>query len=141
MSQDNYLNLPRLNQFYNKLKTIFAMKSELVNLKGDKGDTGATGAQGISVTKVEQTTTSTADAGENIITVTLSNGDTSTFKVKNGSKGSAGMNATTTEVATTSANGLMSKDMVTRLNLCTSTIMQSSEPSTQKTGDIWDKEI
>jgi hypothetical protein len=70
--------------------------------KGDKGDTGATGAQGIqgeqgpkgdagvSISKVEQTTTSTADGGTNIITVTLSNGQKATFNVKNGSRGSTG---------------------------------------------------
>ena len=58
--------------------------------QGPKGDTGATGPQGVSVSKVEQTTTSTADAGTNVITVTLSNGTTSTFNVKNGSKGSTG---------------------------------------------------
>lgn len=58
--------------------------------QGPKGDTGATGPQGVGVSKVEQTTTSTADAGTNVITVTLSNGNTSTFNVKNGSKGSTG---------------------------------------------------
>ena len=64
--------------------------------KGDKGDTGATGAkgdtgaQGVSVSKVEQTTTSASDGGTNVITVTLSNGNKYTFNVKNGSKGSTG---------------------------------------------------
>ena len=58
--------------------------------KGDKGDTGATGSAGVSVSSVKQTTTSTADGGSNVITVTLSNGTTSTFTVKNGSKGSTG---------------------------------------------------
>lgn len=58
--------------------------------KGDKGATGSAGPQGVSVSKVEQTTTSTADAGTNVITVTLSNGTKSTFNVKNGSKGSTG---------------------------------------------------
>ena len=58
--------------------------------KGDKGDTGATGPQGVSVTSVAQTTTSSADGGNNVVTVTLSDGKTSTFTVKNGSKGSQG---------------------------------------------------
>jgi hypothetical protein len=58
--------------------------------KGDKGDTGATGPQGVSVTSVVQTTTSSADGGSNVVTVTLSDGKTSTFTVKNGSKGSQG---------------------------------------------------
>ena len=64
--------------------------------KGDKGDTGATGpagangTNGVSVSSVKQTTTSTADGGINVVTVTLSNGATSTFTVRNGSKGSSG---------------------------------------------------
>ena len=70
--------------------------------QGPKGDTGATGPQGpagadgadgddgVSITSVVQTTTSAADGGSNVITVTLSNGATSTFTVKNGSKGSTG---------------------------------------------------
>lgn len=230
---DNYLNLLGLSHFLNKLKTLFATKNELKDIKGEKGDPGA---QGVSITKVEQTTSSTADGGLNTITVTLSDNTTSTFNVKNGSKGStglkgdigakgdkgdkgdtgakgatgatgtrgsrwttgtsitgtsttatvfsgsgitdalvndmylntstgyvykcttagaasaakwvyagsikgatgaAGTNATTTAVATTSANGLMGKDMVTRLNLCTSELVQSTEPTMQKKGDSW----
>ena len=52
--------------------------------KGDKGDTG------VGVQSVAQTTTSNADGGSNIVTVTLTDGSTSTFTVKNGSKGSVG---------------------------------------------------
>ena len=85
-------------------------------LKGDKGETGekgatgetgatgAKGADGVSVTSVEQTTTSAADGGENIVTVTLSNGNTSTFKVKNGSKGSKGDTGKTGAVFTPSVS-------------------------------------
>lgn len=51
---------------------------------------GEPGEDGVSVTSVKQTTTSSADGGSNVITVTLSNGTTSTFTVKNGSKGSTG---------------------------------------------------
>lgn len=54
------------------------------------GEDGEDGTDGISVVSVEQTTTSFADGGNNIITVVLSNGKKSTFVVKNGSKGSAG---------------------------------------------------
>lgn len=66
------------------------------NLKGDsvKGDKGDTGATGVSVSSVKQTTTSSSDGGSNVVTVTLSNGTTSTFTVKNGSKGSSGTNGT-----------------------------------------------
>ena len=77
--------------------------------KGDKGDTGATGPQGVSVTTVAQTTTSSADGGSNVVTVTLSDGKTSTFTVKNGSKGSQGIQGPkgdTGEAGTNGTNGV-----------------------------------
>lgn len=51
---------------------------------------GEAGADGVSITSVEQTTTSTASEGTNVITVTLSDGQTFTFNVKNGSAGATG---------------------------------------------------
>lgn len=48
------------------------------------------GGSGVSIESIEQTTTSTEDGGINVITITLSNGDTETFMVQNGSKGSQG---------------------------------------------------
>ena len=66
------------------------------DLKGEKGDAGAAGKDGedgkdgIGISSVKQTTTSAADDGNNVITVTLTNGTTSTFTVQNGSKGSTG---------------------------------------------------
>jgi hypothetical protein len=44
----------------------------------------------VGIASIEQTTTSTEDGGNNVITVTLTNGQKQTFVVKNGSKGSAG---------------------------------------------------
>lgn len=52
-------------------------------------------SDGISITSVQQTTSSNQDSGDNIITVTLSDGTTSTFTVKNGSKGSTGLTGKT----------------------------------------------
>lgn len=49
-----------------------------------------TGKPGVSITKVEQTTISNEDGGENAITVTLSDGKTQTFTIRNGSKGIQG---------------------------------------------------
>lgn len=48
------------------------------------------GADGIGIQSVEQTVTSTEDGGTNIITVTKTDGTSSTFTVRNGSKGSTG---------------------------------------------------
>ena len=68
-----------------------------------------------------QTSTSTADGGNNVYTF----GDGSTLTVKNGNKGTKGdkgdkgdpgENATTTTVATTTINGLMSAADKTKLN-------------------------
>lgn len=58
--------------------------------KGSAGGKGDTGAAGVGIKSVVQTTTSSADGGNNVITVTKTDGTTSTFAVKNGSKGSAG---------------------------------------------------
>lgn len=77
-----------------------------VNIKGNPG------TDGVGIQSVVQTTTSTADGGDNIITVTLTNGNTATFKVKNGSKGSDGSSATVTvdsEMSDTSTNPVQNK--------------------------------
>ncbi len=44
----------------------------------------------VVIDKIEQTETSAEDGGRNVFTVTLTNGDTATFAVRNGSKGSKG---------------------------------------------------
>ena len=62
--------------------------------EGTQGPQGEKGEDGVGIESVVQTTTSTADGGSNVVTVTLSNGSTSTFTVKNGSKGSSGTNGT-----------------------------------------------
>lgn len=57
-----------------------------------------TSEPGVSITKVEQTTISNEDGGENVITVTLSDGKKSSFTVRNGSagiKGDPGINGVT----------------------------------------------
>ena len=64
---------------------------KVVGDNGSDGKDGTDGADGIGITSVVQTTTSDADNGENIVTVTLTNGQTATFTVKNGSKGSQGI--------------------------------------------------
>lgn len=57
--------------------------------QGATGATGQTGPQGVSVTNVTSTN-NTADGGTSVVTVTLSDGTTKTFNVKNGNKGSNG---------------------------------------------------
>lgn len=62
--------------------------------KGDEGQPGSDGlpgvdgADGVGIQSVEQAVTSTEDGGTNIITVTKTDGTSSTFTVRNGSKGS-----------------------------------------------------
>ena len=60
---------------------------QLAALTGPQGEDGA---DGTGIQSVEQTVTSTEDGGTNIITVTKTDGTSSTFTVKNGSKGSTG---------------------------------------------------
>ena len=57
---------------------------------GEDGKDGQNGTDGVGVASIEQTTASTLDGGDNIVTVTLTDGQTSTFTVKNGTKGSDG---------------------------------------------------
>lgn len=83
-----------------------------------KGTDYTDGADGVGITKIEQTTTSDADGGENIITVTLDNGNSVPFSVKNGSKGSDGNPGTHcthswngTTLTVTSASGSSSADL------------------------------
>lgn len=55
---------------------------------------GKDGTDGVGIASIKQTTTSTEDGGNNILTVTLTNGTSTTFTVKNGSKGSSGSSGT-----------------------------------------------
>lgn len=60
-----------------------------------KGDKGEKGDDGVGIKSVTQTTTSTADSGENVVTVKLTDGSSSQFKFRNGSKGSSGKDGNT----------------------------------------------
>ena len=62
---------------------------------GPKGDKGEKGDDGVGIKSVTQTTTSTADSGENVVTVELTDGSSSQFKFRNGSKGSSGKDGDT----------------------------------------------
>lgn len=57
---------------------------------GADGSPGADGVDGVGIQSVMQTTTSAEDGGTNVITVTKTDGSTSTFEVRNGSKGNDG---------------------------------------------------
>ncbi len=57
---------------------------------GKDGADGKEGADGVGIQSVVQTTTSTEDGGTNIITVSKTDGTSTTFEVRNGSRGSPG---------------------------------------------------
>lgn len=63
---------------------------ETVNIKGERGLRGQAGEDGIGIESIVQTTASSTDGGNNILTITLTDGNQTTFNVKNGSKGSQG---------------------------------------------------
>lgn len=88
----------------------------------------------VGILSVKQTTTSTADSGSNIVTVTLTDGTTSTFTVMNGSKGSGGADGTSVTVQSvneSTADG--GSNVITFSNGKTVTIKNGSKGST---GDI-----
>lgn len=53
-------------------------------------ENGADGKDGIGIERVEQTTTSTEDGGTNVITVTMTDGTSSVFEIRNGNAGTSG---------------------------------------------------
>lgn len=68
------------------------VKTLIGNVRGPQGPTGATGATGAAgrgIQSVVQTSTSSAPGGENIVTVTFTDGATSTFVVRNGTAGNS----------------------------------------------------
>ena len=65
-------------------------EEQLAMLMGPEGQQGVPGTDGVGIQSVEQTTTSTEDGGTNVVTVTKTDGTTSTFYVRNGSRGSTG---------------------------------------------------
>ena len=69
-------------------KDVDYLKKNCTGGSGSSGGTGSNGKDGVGILRVEQTTTSTEDGGTNIVTVTKTNGEKSTFQVRNGSKGS-----------------------------------------------------
>lgn len=68
---------------------VGAMLTGVATIDEDGGEEECVG-----IVSIEQTTTSTEDGGNNVITVTLTNGQKPTFVVKNGSKGSDGKDGT-----------------------------------------------
>lgn len=96
----------------NGTATTFNIKNGSKGSNGKDGTNGTDGADGVGITSVVQTTTSHDDDGTNIITVTLSNGKSSTFQIKNGSKGSSGTSASITvdtALSDTSVNPVQNK--------------------------------
>ena len=57
---------------------------------GQKGEDGLDGADGVGILSVEQTAASTEDGGANVIKVTLTDGTSTSFTVRNGSRGAQG---------------------------------------------------
>lgn len=72
------------------INEALAQAKESGEFDGNDGSPGKDGSDGVGIASIKQTTTSSADGGSNVFTVTLTNGQTATFTVKNGSKGSTG---------------------------------------------------
>jgi hypothetical protein len=62
---------------------------------GKDGVDGKDGTDGIGITSIEQTAVSTESDGNNVVTVTLTNGSQFNFTVKNGSAGASGRDGST----------------------------------------------
>ena len=71
------------------VETTKSGKVTTVKITDASGTKTATINDGVDITKVEQTTASSEDGGSNVMTVTLSNGNKSTFTFKNGKQGTS----------------------------------------------------
>lgn len=93
------------------------------------------GADGVGIKSVTQTTTSTVDGGSNVVTVTKTDNATSTFTVKNGTKGSRGtgiLKVTTAPASYTTAVG----GYTPKYRMALSTIKTQSGVSEVFVGDV-----
>lgn len=107
---DGHLQYSENNETWTNLTTFQNGKDGKDGKDGDPGYTpqkgvdyfdGQKGNDGVGISKIEQTTTSSADGGNNVFTVTLTNGNTASFNVKNGSKGSPGNDGSDASVTIT----------------------------------------
>lgn len=94
---------------------------------GKDGDRGVPGPAGVGIESVIPTKVSTADNGTSEITVTLTNGNTSKFNVKNGSKGSTGA---------TGAAGSAGKDGVSASHSWNGTVLTVTSASGTSSADL-----
>lgn len=105
---------------------------------------GSKGSAGTTPTVKVASGTKIAAVGTPSVTATTS-GTTTTFtfnylKGQKGDKGDPGINATTTAVATASANGLMSASDKSKLDGITTKLIVASTEPTANANDIWYQE-
>ena len=87
----------------------FPSQDEDVDIKVVINANLALGGNGIGIESIEQTVTSTEDNGDNVITVTMTDGSSETFTIKNGSQGSQGEKGETGEQGIQGEQGVQGK--------------------------------
>ena len=104
---------------------------EVPALRGEKGE------DGVGIKSVTQTTISSADDGNNVITVTKTDNTTSTFTVKNGSKGSAGDQGFSILRVTTALSSYTTTvgGFTPKYRIALSTVLSQSGASKVRVGD------
>ena len=83
----DYLTQDNLQSATNAALEQAKASGEFDGAPGKDGAPGPAGADGVGIQSVEQTTTSTEYGGTNVVTVTKTDGTTSTFEVRNGDGG------------------------------------------------------
>lgn len=96
---------------YVQTSNIKTINNQSILGSGNLTITGETGTDGVGISSVVQTTESTESGGTNVITVTKSDGTSSTFNVRNGD---AVGSATIVQTKGNSTTAVMSQDAVTR---------------------------
>ena len=87
---DGYSPTVALTETESGVRVSVQNKDDVQSATVLNGKDGADGQDGVGIRSVVQTTTSTQDGGANVLTITKTDGTTSTFSVRNGSRGRTG---------------------------------------------------
>lgn len=74
-------------------------------IQGERGPAGTNGEDGVGITDIRQTSTSEEAYGQNVVTITLSDGTSKSFVVRNGGAGPQGTTGPQGEKGDTGATG------------------------------------
>lgn len=127
---DGYSPTVALTETESGVRVSVQNKDDVQSATVLNGKDGAPGKDGVGIQSVTQTTTSTEDGGTNIVTVTKTDGTTSTFEVRNGGGG-----------GTTDHAKLKNRDAADQHPMSAITGLEGALAGKQPTGDYLTEEL